>query len=69
MTTEEWIGVIGVTCTVAAGAYFIIMSAVDGKIEKALNKIKDERIQELIRANERLVAKNEMLKEGIGRMK
>lgn len=69
MSTGDWVGVVGLVGTFATGAYFIIMNAVDGKIEQALNKLKEEKIQELIRANERLVAKNEMLKEGIGRMK
>lgn len=69
MSIEEWAGVTGIVATFATGAIFIINNLVDGKIEQALNKLKDERIQELIRANERLVAKNEMLKEGISKMK
>lgn len=69
MTTLEWIGVSGIACSVCTGAYFIIMNAVDGKLEKMKNELKEEKIQELIRANERLVAKNEMLKDGLSKMK
>lgn len=69
MTTIEWVGEIGLICTLMSGHYFIIMNGVDGKIDKAMNKMKDDKIQELIRANERLVAKNDMLKEGLQKMK
>jgi hypothetical protein len=69
MTTLEWVGTAGLMCTIATGAYFIIMNAVDGKIERAMNKLKEEKIQELIRQNERLMAKNEMLKDGINKLK
>lgn len=69
MSIEEWGVILGIIGGVASGAYFVIMNAVDGRIEQALNKIKDEKIAELIRANERLVAKNEMLKDGISKMK
>lgn len=69
MTTSEWLGVGGLTCSVVTGAYFIIMNAVDGKIEKMKNEFKEEKIAELIRKNERLMAKNEMLKDGISKLK
>jgi hypothetical protein len=69
MTTLEWVGVSGIAGSAVTSAYFIIMNAVDGKIEKMKNEIKNDRIQELIRANERLVAKNEMLKDGLSKLK
>ncbi len=69
MTTLEWCGIGGVMIPLLTGQYFIIMSGVDGKIEKAMTKLKDEKIQELIRKNERLVAKNELLKDGLIKLK
>lgn len=69
MTLEDIGIIIGIIVPLEAAQYFIFMNSVDGKIEKELNRLKDERIAELIRANERLVSKNELLKEGVRGMK
>jgi hypothetical protein len=69
MTILEWVGIITLLFACTSAQYFIIMNSVDGKIDRAMNKLKDEQLQKLMRENERLVSKNEMLRDGLKEFK
>lgn len=62
MSTGEWLTLAGVLVAALSGMYAIIMKSVDGKIADAMNKLKDDRIRELLNENYRL-------KDGIKDMK
>lgn len=69
MSAGDWIGVIGIACTVTGAAWFIIMIAVDNKIADALSKLKDERIRELAEHLDEEKRKNDYLKSRIQDLK
>jgi hypothetical protein len=69
MTSGDWVGVIGIACTVTGGAWFIIMQAVDNKINDAMGKLKEDKIRDLLHQLDQERDKNDYLKEKIKDLK
>lgn len=69
MVLNDYLGIGGLVIALMSGTYFILrsmfMGEVNSKIADAMQKIQDERIAELLRENDRLKDRNDILKERV----